>query len=70
MSSSGFYTNRIRYSDMIRRFSNVGFDVEVTNIDNWDVLPDRKSFMVKKFSNLPDSELRISGFDILLTKNK
>ncbi len=70
MSSSGFYTNRIRYSDMIRRFSNVGFDVEVTNIDNWDVLPDRKSFMVKKFSNLSDSELRISGFDILLTKNK
>ena len=68
MSSSGFYTNRIRHNDMVKRFNDVGFDVEVINIDKWDFLPDRKSLMVKKFSNLSDSELCISGFDVILTK--
>ena len=53
---------------MIDRFNNVGFDVEVINIDKWEFLPDRKSFMVKKFSNLSSSELCISGFDVILTK--
>ena len=70
MSSSGFYTNRIRYNEMISRFINIGFDVQVINADRWEILPDKKKFMSKKYSILPDSELCISGFDIILNKNK
>ena len=68
MSSSGFYTNRIRYKEMIKKIQDAGFDVELVNIDKWDKLPDRKSLMQRKFSKLSDSELCISGFDVLLTK--
>ena len=68
MSSSGFYTNRIRYSDMLGRLSDIGFDVEVIGIDRWERVPDSKFLMSKMFSALPDSELNISGFDIILKK--
>jgi len=70
MSSSGFYTNRIRYNEMISRFINIGFDVQVINVDRWEILPDKKKFMSNKYSILPDSELCISGFDIILNKKK
>jgi len=70
MSASGFYTNRIRHKDMISRISRAGFCVEVVNIDMWDVLPDNRELMTKRFSELPDDDLLISGFDMVLTKDR
>lgn len=66
MANSGFYTNRIRYSEMIRMFKDSGFEPVFAKIDRWEHLPLSKDDLDEKFSCLSDEELRISGFDIVL----
>ena len=66
MASSGFYTNRIRYSEMLDIFSKAEFLVEVTHITRWEALPTAKLKMADRFKSFPDSELCISGFSVLL----
>ena len=39
MRRSGFYTNRIRYHEMLHLFETAGFSVKVLNIDKWQQLP-------------------------------
>jgi len=68
MAKSGFYTNRIRYSDMIDRFEDAGFDVDVLHMDEWDHLPIPRVNMSKEFLEFSDDELCISGFDVILRK--
>jgi len=68
MAKSRFYTNRIRYSNMIDRFEDAGFDVEVLHVDKWDHLPIPRENMSKEFLEFPDDDLCISGFDVLLRK--
>ncbi len=69
MAKSGFYTNRIRYSDMTDRFENAGFSVDVLQVDKWDRLPIPRESMSKEFLDHSEDELCISGFDVLLRKN-
>ena len=66
MSGSGFYTNRIRFNGMIQFFNRAGFSVDVTNTDQWAILPIKKSNLDVQFNQLDDKELCISGFDVLL----
>jgi len=68
MAKSGFYTNRIRYSDMIDRFQGAGFDVNVLQVDKWNRLPVPKKSISKEFLEYSDDELCVSGFDVLLHK--
>ena len=68
MAKSGFYTNRIRYSDMIDRFEAAGFDVGVLQVDKWDHLPIQRESMSNVFLEHSDDELCISGFDVILRK--
>ncbi len=63
---SGFYTNRIRYSQMLQIFSVVGFAVEVTDVRRWTVLPTTRCKMALEFKDMSDEELCVSGFDVLL----
>jgi len=69
LAKSGFYTNRIRYSDMIDRFGRASFDVDVLNLDHWQELPTPREKISKDFLQLSDDELCISGFDVLLRQN-
>lgn len=69
MSKSGFYTNRIRYHEMCKFFEKSGFVVDVVNTNRWDVLPTSKSVLKEPFKSLPDDDLLVSGFDVLLYKN-
>ncbi|MFM6038690.1 MAG: hypothetical protein ACKPBC_14215 [Sphaerospermopsis kisseleviana] len=69
MASSGFYTNRIRYSEMIDIFAQAGFSVEVVSLKQWQTLPTPKAKMSENFRNLSDEELCISGFSVLLRPN-
>ena len=64
---SGFYTNRLRFSEMIETFVSAGFDCEVTRKARWETLPVSRSRLAPSFSGLPDEELKISGFDVKLT---
>ena len=65
-ASSGFYTNRIQYSEMLRMFADAGFRVEVGAVNRWDALPIGRARLAEEFRDVPDEELRVSGFDVVL----
>jgi SAM-dependent methyltransferase len=66
MAHSGFYTNRIRYNEMLDLFNKAGFEVNVIHVDRWDKMPTRRYSFSKEFRNLSEDELRICGFDVVL----
>lgn len=63
---SGFYTNRIQYSEMLSLLHTGGFNCEVRQVSRWESLPIRRSSLATKFQRLPDDVLSVSGFDVLL----
>jgi hypothetical protein len=66
IANSGFYTNRIRYTEMLKLFREAGFEVEVTNVERWAQLPTARRKMAAPFRDLPEESLTVSGFDVLL----
>lgn len=69
-AESGFYTNRLRFSNMIRYFCDAGFEVELSETRKWDIIPIKRRQLAGEFQDMPDEELSISGFDVLLRNNK
>jgi len=65
-SESGFYTNRVRYSEMLKVFESAGFKVEVTKKWHWPVLPIARKQLNRRFRSLTDEDLMISVFDVTL----
>lgn len=65
---SGFYTNRVRLSEMLRLFREAGFCVESVETVRWPELPVRRSVLDDHFASMPDSELCVSGFDVVLRR--
>jgi len=65
---SGFYTNRIRYSEMVSLFQQAGFAVEITETRHWDKLPIAHRHMAAEFCDIPEEVLIVSGFDVLLRR--
>jgi len=63
---SGFYTNRLRFSDLLRRFRAAGFNPEVSEIDRFPALPTPREKFVVPFHDLPEEELTVKGFDVVL----
>jgi SAM-dependent methyltransferase len=66
MAKSGFYTNRIRYAELLKLFRQAGFEPEVRSVQRWTVLPTPRQKMAREFATLPEEELRVSGFDVSL----
>ncbi len=66
LSRSGFYTNRIRYAEMLAVFEQAGFTCEVARKITWDKLPIARSSLADEFQTLPDDDLLVSGFDVVL----
>jgi hypothetical protein len=66
MSTSGFYTNRIRFPKMMELFREAGFEPKVMQKDTWDQLPTARSLMDEAFREYSDSDLCVSGFDVVL----
>jgi SAM-dependent methyltransferase len=64
---SGFYTNRIRYSQMCELFREAGFRFEVLSVDRWHALPTPRSSLAEPYRAMDDDELRVSGFDVRLS---
>ena len=62
MANSGFYTNRLRYSQFLELFRETGFATEVVQIRQWDV-PTPKPLLFKKFIAMSDEELSVSLFN-------
>jgi SAM-dependent methyltransferase len=63
---SGFYTNRIQYSRMLGLFHDAGFQVPFNGARRWDALPTPRRKLAREFQMVPDEELCVSGFDVVL----
>jgi len=66
VAKSGFYTNRFRFSDMIKFFREAGFDVDIVAVESWDVTPTRRNMMSIEFRSLCEDDLLVKEFDVLL----
>ena len=65
MARSGFYTNRVRYSEMLDLFRRVGCEPDVVAVRRWKSLPTPRTRLVHEFQRLTDEELLVSGFDVV-----
>lgn len=65
-TKSGFYTNRIQYSKMLDLFRQAGFQVQVTDVSRWETLPILRNKLAREFITVPDEELCVSVFDVIL----
>jgi hypothetical protein len=66
MTRGDFYTNRIRYSEMLTLFKEVGFESDVVSVTHWDRLPTPRSKLCYRFKDLPEAELSVRGFQVIL----
>lgn len=65
---SGFYTNRIRFFEMISFFEQIGFNCQVSNVGRWNELPTPRARLAEPFSQLPESDLLVNTFDVVLRR--
>ena len=66
MANSRFYTNRLRYLELLRLFREAGFEPEVIRKAEWEILPTPRRKMAKEFALLSEEDLQVSEFDVLL----
>jgi hypothetical protein len=66
MARSGFYTNRIRFSEMCSIFEQVGFVVDVKSIARWNAVPISIKSLAPEFRHLSQDDLLVSSFHVLL----
>lgn len=66
MARSGFYTNRLRMTEMLNVFRQSGFEVQVNAVQRWDSLPTSVRAMASEFQGVPDAELLVKEFDVTL----
>jgi SAM-dependent methyltransferase len=66
MSRSGFYTNRIRFTQMLDAVRFAGFDAQLIQVDRWTSLPTPRASLAPEFQSLSDEELLVSGFDVVM----
>jgi len=65
-ADSGFYTNRIRYSEMATLMEDAGFQIHESDYSTWQKLPTNKLSMAKPFRSLSEEELSIRCCHYLL----
>lgn len=63
--NSGFYTNRLRASDVLRMMEDAGFECEVVHQDEWKVVPLARESLSDEFKHYADEDLKVSGMDIV-----
>ncbi len=66
VAKSGFYTNRLRFSEVTKFFKQAGFDVEIVSVNRWDSVPTPRRMMSIEFQSLSEEDLLVQGFDVLL----
>jgi hypothetical protein len=67
-SKSGFYTNRIRFDEIIENFEKAGFICKVPRVVRWKRPPLTRKKLDPSFCKFTDDSLLISGFDLILNK--
>jgi hypothetical protein len=67
IAKCGSYSNRYRYSEMLTMFEKAGFKVDVVEVSRWKQLPTPRPKLDPLFRGMPDEELRVLGFTVILT---
>jgi SAM-dependent methyltransferase len=65
-ASSGFYTNRIGYGEMLATFRAAGLEVEVGQVDRWERLPLPRRKLAREFRHRTEDDIAVSGFNVIL----
>ena len=65
-AKSGFYTNRLRLSEIVAACDSADLSVEVSGIERWESPPTPRAKLAAPFSGLPDSDLTVSAFDLVM----
>ena len=65
-SNGGFYTNRLRMSEMVSICSDAGFEVEISSTRCWETVPIKRNRLAKEFQHFSDDELRVSGAHLVM----
>ena len=65
-ANSGFYTNRLRCSELVQSFQAAGFHVEEMEASRWETLPTPRRKLASEFRRHPDQELCISGLSMVV----
>ncbi|MGI8777098.1 MAG: methyltransferase domain-containing protein [Acidimicrobiales bacterium] len=68
MADSGFYTNRIQLREMVALFERSGFDVSLPRVERWTAPPTGREKLAPRFRTLPDEDLLVRGFNVVLAK--
>lgn len=64
-SSAGFYTNRLRRTEILSVFVDVGLDIRLARELLWDEVPIAPSHLHSEFRSLGMDELRVQEFDLV-----
>jgi SAM-dependent methyltransferase len=64
--SAGFYTNRLRYSELMDSFRRAGFEPEPSEVNRWDRLPLPRNSLARRYRGLPDDDLLIATARVVL----
>ena len=64
--SSGFYTNRIRYSKMTALMRKAGFEIINSEVDLWNDIPISRGKLAAEFASESKEDLLVKGFNIVL----
>lgn len=64
----GFYTNRIRPREMLRMFSDAGFDVEVVSQTRWPHMPIARNQLAHEFRGLPDEDFMVAEIEVIVRR--
>jgi SAM-dependent methyltransferase len=68
MAGSGFYTNRLRCREILGIIREAGFEAALTRVARWGAAATPRRVMAEPFAALPDEELLIANFGMLLRK--
>ncbi len=64
--NSGFYTNRIRPSEMLAMFAAAGFDVDLVGQTRWPTMPIPRGQLAREFQFLLDEDLMVAEIEIIV----
>jgi SAM-dependent methyltransferase len=66
--SSGFYTNRMRASEILDAFTRVGYEVVCADQAKWASLPLRRHVLHESFRGFDEEDLRTYGLTLVVRK--
>lgn len=65
---SGFYTNRLRCSEVRCQFEQAGFDIDLFEQEMWDAMPLDRNQLDSRFSSMQEDDLLTKGIKIITRK--